>query len=85
MGSHHLLPPQAHLSHHWLLVTHPYNEDAVSLTYAPHGPGGQGGVGQVEDNAVAVLLLCQPPREAVLLDAAEMEGSAGGTVMVGRC
>lgn len=73
--------PPPHLSQHRLLVAQPYDEDAVGLTDTAHGPRCQGTVGLVQDDAVDVLLLCQPAREAVLLDAAEMEGSASGPVV----
>lgn len=69
-------PPRApHLSQRRLLVAQAYDEDAVSLTDAAHGPRRQGAVGLVEHDAVDVFLLCQPARQAILLDAARMEGS----------
>lgn len=77
-ASHHLLPAPPHLAHHRLLVAQDDDEDAVGLADAADGPRRQGEVSLVEDDAVDVLLLRQPARQAVLLDAAEAEGSAGG-------
>lgn len=68
-------PPAPHLSQRRLLVAQAYDEDAVGLADAAHGPRRQGAVGLVEHDAVDVFLLRQPARQAVLLDAAGMEGS----------
>lgn len=75
-------PDPSHLSQRRFLVAQAHDEDAVGLADAAHGPRCEGAVGLVEDDAVDVLLLRQPPRQPVLVDAARMEGSSGGTAVV---
>lgn len=66
-------PLVTHLPQGGLLVSQPYDEDAVGLADAALGPGRHAAVRLVEDDAVDVLLLGQPARETVLMDAEEEE------------
>lgn len=62
-----------HLAHGGLLVAQPHNEDAVGLSDAALGPGGQGAVCLVQHDAVDVLLLAQPAGQPVFVETADRQ------------
>jgi len=62
-----------HLSNSGLLVSQSHYQDAVSLPDAALSPRSKGAVCLVQDDAVDVLLLAQPARQAVLMDTGDRE------------
>ena len=59
------------LSDLWLVIGDADDENGVGLTYAALRPRRHAAVALVEHHAVDVLLLTEPAREAVLVDAVE--------------